>query len=364
MPLKTFLLNKRFNRKCRLNGIWPSNRLPHKANLRRSFNDRLMFSREELPPKIDLRNEMTTVENQSSIGSCSANALAGVYEYLARKKHGESIDVSRLFIYYNSREKDQPGEPVTDSGCSMTSAIEALEEFGTCLESLWPYDISRVNTRPNSEVYTSAKPHTISEALQIKINLYEMKSCLAQGFPFVFGLHLFTSFDKAAKTGTVPMPDSNHRSRQSDGSHALVAVGYSDQSQSFIVRNSWGEDWGDRGYCYIPYDYMTDPDLCFDAWTIRKVSDNDFSQEHWDYNDDIDYQNNNNDNGNDDDDDNTYDRVIEQIEEDDFEVNFNDNAHGDFGGDSWNTDDQKGYDQQWNQNYDFGFNDNAGFDQQ
>jgi len=69
MPLISFLLNKLSDRKCRLNGIWPSNRLPNKEHLRRSFSDRLMYSPGDLPPKVDLRNDMTPVENQSSIGS-------------------------------------------------------------------------------------------------------------------------------------------------------------------------------------------------------------------------------------------------------------------------------------------------------
>ena len=136
---------------------------------------------------------------------------------MAKRHYGENIDVSRLFIYYNGRVKENSSEALTDSGCSMTSAIEALEEFGTCLESIWPYDISRVNTKPNDEAYKAASPHKISEALQVRTDLHEMKSCLAQGFPFVFGLRLFTSFDKAAKTGVVPMPSSSDISRQSDG---------------------------------------------------------------------------------------------------------------------------------------------------
>jgi hypothetical protein len=99
----------------------------------------------------------------------------------------------------------------------MTDAIEALEEFGTCLESIWPYDISRVNTRPNDQAYQQAKDHKINEALQINIDLNDMKSCLAQGYPFAFGLQLYTSFDKAAQTGVVPMPDVGDGNRDSDG---------------------------------------------------------------------------------------------------------------------------------------------------
>jgi hypothetical protein len=99
----------------------------------------------------------------------------------------------------------------------MTCAIEALEEFGVCLESIWPYDISQVNTRPSDEAYQAAKPHKITGALQVNIDLNEMKSCLAQGFPFAFGLKLYTSFDQASSTGVVPMPSTSDRNRQADG---------------------------------------------------------------------------------------------------------------------------------------------------
>ena len=167
----------------------------------------------------------------------------GAYEYLTKRANGRNTDVSRLFSYYNARVKDQQTEQVTDTGCTMTSAIEALEEFGTCLESIWPYELGRVNTRPNNQAYNEAKQHKITEALRIDINLQEMKACLAQGFPFAFGLRLFSTFDQGRQTGVVPMPSYADRSRQSHGSHALLAVGYSDQSQAFIVRNSWGATW-------------------------------------------------------------------------------------------------------------------------
>jgi hypothetical protein len=107
---------------------------------------------------------------------------------------------------------------ISDSGCSMTSAIEALEESGVCLESIWPYDISQVNVRPNDQAYQTAKPHKIIDALQVNIDLNEMKSCLAQGFPFAFGLKLYTSFDQAtSNNGVVPMPSASDRGRQSHG---------------------------------------------------------------------------------------------------------------------------------------------------
>jgi hypothetical protein len=143
--------------------------------------------------------------------------ILGAYEYLTKKANGRNTDVSRLFIYYNARAKANNSDSVEDSGCSMTDAIEALEEFGTCLESIWPYDISNVNTRPDDQAYQQAEGHKIREALQVNLNLDEMKSCLAQGFPIAFGLKLFTSFDQAREAGVVPMPNVSDGTRQSDG---------------------------------------------------------------------------------------------------------------------------------------------------
>ena len=125
--------------------------------------------------------------------------------------------MSRLFIYYNGRVKKTHLPVVTDSGCSMTNAIEALEEFGTCLESVWPYDITCVNTRPNIQAFTKGVSHRVHQALHVKIDLNEMKSCLAQGFPFAFGLRLYSSFDKAATTGAVPMPNEAEQGRAEHG---------------------------------------------------------------------------------------------------------------------------------------------------
>jgi hypothetical protein len=133
-----------------------------------------------------------------------------------KKNSGSDIDVSRLFIYYNARVKDEGSdENITDSGCTATSAIEALEESGTCLESLWPYYVKRVNKCPSSEAYEAAEYNKIADALQVNVNLNEMKSCLAQGYPFVFGLQLYKSFDKATKKGIVPMPKPHDQSRES-----------------------------------------------------------------------------------------------------------------------------------------------------
>lgn len=144
--------------------------------------------------------------------------MAGMYEYLNYRTTGRLEDVSRLFIYYNSRIKDNDGDSdITDEGSSIAAAIEVVEESGVCPESLWPYNIKKVNTQPNQQCYTAAIPNSIAEALELDININEMKSCLAQGFPFIASLNLYKSFDKADEHGIVPMPKSNEIGRSEHG---------------------------------------------------------------------------------------------------------------------------------------------------
>ena len=147
----------------------------------------------------------------------SIKFLVGAYEYLTKKGTGREIDVSRLFIYYNARVHENQSDYVTDSGCSMTNGIESLSKYGVCLESNWPYNIEYVNTRPEDYTYQEADDFRITEALQVEVDLNQMKACLAQGFPFAFGLRLFQSFDRAANSGVVPMPDRSETSRAAHG---------------------------------------------------------------------------------------------------------------------------------------------------
>ncbi|MBW4471815.1 MAG: C1 family peptidase [Stenomitos rutilans HA7619-LM2] len=226
-------------------------------------------STDDLPAKVDLRPYMTPVENQGNSNSCTANAMAGAYEYLAKRVRGSAHDVSRLFIYYNARDLD--GAPDSDEGTYLRSCIKVLKKYGTCAEATWPFDLHRIFEPPHENAYEEATNFLIEDAYRVDVNLDAMRQCLADGYPFTFGLDLFSSFQKAGSKGLVPTPDPDNEKH--DGGHAMLCVGYSDEDKVFIVRNSWGEGWGDRGYCYIPYDYMTNPDLNGDLWAIRHVAD-------------------------------------------------------------------------------------------
>ena len=230
----------------------------------RDFTYQTIKPRLQLPLKVDLRPLCSLVEDQGQLGSCTANALAGNLEFLDNEADKAYDDISRLFIYYN--ERVLMGTPDYDSGATLRIGIKTLVNDGACAESLWPYKINQFSVKPLSRCYVQAKKHRISSYHRLE-NLDDMLVCLAEGYPFVFGFSVYESFEsqQVAQTGIVPMPKPNETLL---GGHAVTAVGYDQKSKYFIVRNSWGQQWGQEGYCLMPFDYMVS--LARDFWTIRK----------------------------------------------------------------------------------------------
>ena len=218
-----------------------------------------------LPSLVDLRPLCPKVENQGELGSCTANALAGAIEFLERKDNVSFEDFSRLFIYYNERAIEHSIK--YDSGAMIRDGIKTLAKQGVCIERKWPYIESKFAVKPGVVCYRDALKHQITSYHRI-LTLDEMRACLAEGFPFVFGFTVYESFEseRVARTGVVQMPRSGERVV---GGHAVLAVGYNDSSKRFIVRNSWGGDWGLKGYFTMPYAYVSDRNLSDDFWTIR-----------------------------------------------------------------------------------------------
>jgi len=219
-----------------------------------------------LPPVVDLRKACSTVEDQGELGSCTANALSGSLEFLDLIDDNNYTDKSRLFIYYNERAIE--GRANEDSGAMLRDGIKALVKWGCCSELQWPYTISAFASKPTSACYKSAIKSCIVSYHRLN-TLDEMKICLASGFPFVFGFAVYESFESpsVAKTGRATMPRKNERMI---GGHAVMAVGYNEKQKMFIVRNSWGTDWGMNGYFTMPYGYLASRDLSDDFWVIKK----------------------------------------------------------------------------------------------
>jgi len=247
-----------------------------------------------VPPKVDLRKYMSEVEHQAQTNSCCANAVAGAYEYLLnrvakQKGGGKAKDISRLFIYFVGRkmERDifnEPQDPpLEDIGMTVDGAIEAMKRRGACLEEKWDFDMAKLNRRPNEECYEEARSFKIASAETVPCDEEAMKSVLAEGFPIIFGLKLTERFLSPGPSGKIETPDPKDPAAAEHGAHCMLIAGYSDEEECFIVRNSWGSDWGDKGYCYIPYDYAasTKFNLAEGAgqYIIKGLDDYDFGLE-------------------------------------------------------------------------------------
>jgi C1A family cysteine protease len=226
------------------------------------------------PPSIDLRNLFNYVFDQGTLGSCVANASASAMTVVINKSNIQNKDTrSRLFIYFNARVID--GDPHADTGTTVEAAILGLENNGACSETDWPYIISSFTTMPPKLSYTNALPYKPISAHAVQQTLQALKHELANGNVIIFGILVYMSFESAdtTKTGIVAMP--NLAAQPPDtclGGHAILLVGYNEDKQVFIFRNSWGEAWGDKGYGYIPYQYVLNPMLAGDFWVIEKLN--------------------------------------------------------------------------------------------
>jgi C1A family cysteine protease len=183
--------------------------------------------------------------------------------------------LSRLFLYYQERVLD--GDVDQDAGANMRDIGQVLNTIGCCLDTFFPYDPSKFSESPNKDAVANATNYRIQSYHSVP-DLDGIKQVLAlQQNPVLMGMDVYAGLesDSTAQTGIVPMPDSNE---QSIGGHAVLVVGYIDstlgrtllqrQRNVLIVRNSWGESWGDKGYFYLPYDYVSK--YAYDCWVLVK----------------------------------------------------------------------------------------------
>jgi C1A family cysteine protease len=222
----------------------------------------------KLPDQADLRAKCPPIYDQGHLGSCTANAIAGALEFLQMKQRQKYFMPSRLYIYYNERAVE--GSIASDSGAQLRDGMKVVNRWGACREEAWPYDIARFALRPGTDCYTEGVKHQTLEYARVPQDLRQMKACLASGFPFVFGFMVYAGMMSPAvrRSGEVPMPRLDE---QPWGGHAVMAVGYDEGRQRFLLRNSWGEKWGKLGYFTMPYAYLADQGLAADFWTIRLV---------------------------------------------------------------------------------------------
>ena len=226
----------------------------------------------ETPEVVDWRPLMPPIYNQGDLGSCTANALGAGFQYVQIKLKQPNWVPSRLMIYFMEREMEHTINE--DAGAQIRDGIKVLAKFGVAPEALWPYDVAKFTKKPPESVYKMASFHQALTYARVDQTAEAMEQCLAQGFPIVFGFAVFSSFEskEVAKTGMMPMPTKHEKDL---GGHAVIIVGYDRAKKHFIVRNSWGPGWGDKGYFYMPYEYALSASLCDDFWAIYLVEDED-----------------------------------------------------------------------------------------
>jgi C1A family cysteine protease len=223
-----------------------------------------------LPRSLSLRRQMPPVYDQGQLGSCTANSIGAILEFNELKQdEANAATPSRLFIYYNERAME--GTVTQDSGAEIRDGIKSVAQLGAPPETDWPYVITKFTRKPPAKAYRDALRHEAIRYARVPQTETGIQNVLAAGYPISFGFTVYESFESdVGPDGIVPMPEPDETVV---GGHAVVATGYkrSRGQLYFECRNSWGPDWANHGYFFLPASYVTSSNLARDFWVIEQV---------------------------------------------------------------------------------------------
>ncbi len=210
---------------------------------------------------IDYTDRMSPVRDQGDEGTCVGFAsVVGVREYQEKKEHGSLVELSPRYVYHHCKQLD--GNPGRE-GTYLRVAMKVLAKRGVCREECWPYRPYQ-NDSPCKEADEQARSYRIRSYARLS-GVFDMERSLTANGPFLTGVQVFPSWFED-NGGKIPMPSDDDKSV---GGHAICVVGYSREGRFFKFKNSWGKDWGEDGYGYLPYDYLDMYSL--DSWSVTDL---------------------------------------------------------------------------------------------
>lgn len=265
--MQTFKLNYSFQEKDARDYIYnPTAHIPMNTNNVKSTNifNAVLKTSKLLPTTFSLQSKIKQILDQGQLGSCVSNAFA---QYILMATNN-TLFISRLFHYYCGRLLSQFSN-LEDTGLYIRTACQIISKVGACQESIWKYNINNFSVMPPLSTFQFPQCRYFRKytyAFITKTNtsslVNNIKAYLTQNnLPVMFGMMVYSSFLESTN-GIIPMP--NVKTEQLEGGHCMLIVGYNDNTQQFMCVNSWGSGWGNKGYCFIPYEYIANPELASD----------------------------------------------------------------------------------------------------
>lgn len=213
-----------------------------------------------LPAGVDLRVGWWDVGNQESTGSCVGWASTdGVVRYhlVNAAKIARPGRLSPRCTWMASKETDEftnrPETFIEGAGTSLKAAMEFLRKYGAVPESLLPFHVSTtLYLGDENSFYATAAKYRIASYFNLSKNLTSWRTWLATHGPIMAALNVDATWDNATATkGKL----NTFQPNTVRGGHAICVVGYT-KDKRFIIRNSWGTTWGDKGYAYASEAYI------------------------------------------------------------------------------------------------------------
>jgi len=213
-----------------------------------------------LPASVDLRVDWWKIGNQESTGSCVGWASTdGVTRYHMVKsgKMAQPGQLSPRCTWMASKETDEftnrPETFIEGAGTSLKAAMEFLRKYGAVPESLLPFHISTTLFLGNeNSFYATAAKYRVASYFNMGKNLTSWRTWLATHGPIMAALGVDATWDNATATkGKL----NTFQPNTVRGGHAICVVGYT-KDKRFIIRNSWGTAWGDKGFAYASEAYI------------------------------------------------------------------------------------------------------------